>query len=161
MPERQVLLWTLTAADPRVFLLGMFPIFSLEAPEGRFYGFPVHGIPGFKIGKYHHTFSSVSTILDRMDRDCPSCSTKYVLRVGIPGYFLDADGPNSWGMKTCLFTNSPDEHFITGSPGGQSPQVGFAAGFSGHGFKFCSVVGEIMTELMLDTTTRLNIGMFR
>ena len=64
------------------------------------------------------------------------------------------------GMKTCLFTNSPDEHFILDRPA-DTPNVGIAAGFSGHGFKFCSVVGEIMTELMLDTTTRLNIEMFR
>jgi glycine/D-amino acid oxidase-like deaminating enzyme len=39
--------------------------------------------------------------------------------------------------------------------------VGIAAGFSGHGFKFCSVVDEIMTDLMLDATTRLDISMFR
>ena len=156
VPERQVLLWT-QPLRPACFRLGTFPIFSLEAPEGRFYGFPVHGIPGFKIGKYHHRSERVDD-LDRMDRDCHPADED-VLRVGIRRYFPDADGP-TMGMKTCLFTNSPDEHFILDRLEDR-PQVGFAAGFSGHGFKFCSVVGEIMTELMLDTTTRLNIGMFR
>ena len=156
VPERQVLLWT-QPLRPAYFRLGAFPIFNLEAPEGRFYGFPVHGVPGFKIGKYHHRSERVDD-LDRMDRDCHPADED-VLRVGIRRYFPDADGP-TMGMKTCLFTNSPDEHFILDRLEDR-PQVGFAAGFSGHGFKFCSVVGEIMTELMLDTTTRLNIGMFR
>jgi sarcosine oxidase len=63
-------------------------------------------------------------------------------------------------MKVCLFTNSPDEHFILDRLP-DNRQVGIAAGFSGHGFKFCSVIGEIMTELMIDDRTRLDIGMFR
>jgi sarcosine oxidase len=156
VPERQVLLWT-QPLRPDYFRLGAFPIFNMEAPEGRFYGFPVYGVPGFKIGKYHHRSELVDD-LDHMDRECHPVDEE-VLRVGIRRYFPDADGP-TMAMKTCLFTNSPDEHFILDRLGG-APQVGVAAGFSGHGFKFCSVVGEIMTELMLDTTTRLNIEMFR
>ena len=63
-------------------------------------------------------------------------------------------------MKTCLFTNSPDEHFILDVLPGQT-QVSIAAGFSGHGFKFCSVVGEIMAELALDGGTRHDLSLFR
>jgi sarcosine oxidase len=63
-------------------------------------------------------------------------------------------------MKTCLFTNSPDEHFML-DVHPEHPQVAVASACSGHGFKFCSVVGEIMTELVLDGRTRLNTGMFR
>ena len=40
-------------------------------------------------------------------------------------------------------------------------QVAMAAAFSGHGFKFCSVVGEIMADLVLDGRTRFDINMFR
>ena len=36
-----------------------------------------------------------------------------------------------------------------------------AAGFSGHGFKFCSVVGEVLADLALDDGTDWNIGLFR
>ncbi len=65
-------------------------------------------------------------------------------------------------MKTCIFTNSPDEHFILD----EHPEAGnvyIAAGFSGHGFKFASVVGEIMTDLALDGGARYanQLGMFR
>jgi glycine/D-amino acid oxidase-like deaminating enzyme len=51
-------------------------------------------------------------------------------------------------MKTCLFTNSPDEHFVLDLHP-DYPHVSIAAGFSGHGFKFASVVGEIMADLAL------------
>ena len=125
-------------------------------PEGRFYGFPVHSVPGFKIGKYHHRQEVVNP--DAMDRDCHP-QDEAVLRVGIRKYFPDANGP-TMVMKTCLFTNSPDEHFILDRHP-RHPQVAIAAGFSGHGFKFCSVVGELMTQLALDGETRLNIRMFR
>ena len=129
----------------------------MEAPEGRFYGFPVFSVPGFKIGKYHHRSERVDD-LDRMDRECHS-EDEAILREAIRRYFPEADGP-TMAMKTCLFTNSPDEHFILDRLPDE-PQVGIAAGFSGHGFKFCSVVGEIMAELMIDATTRLDVSMFR
>ena len=52
IPERQVMMWT-QPLKPDYFRLGAFPVFNFEAPEGRFYGFPVYGIPGFKLGKRH------------------------------------------------------------------------------------------------------------
>ena len=52
-------------------------------------------------------------------------------------------------MKTCLFSNSPDKHFVLDRHP-DFPQVSVAAGFSGHGFKFASVVGEIMADLALE-----------
>jgi glycine/D-amino acid oxidase-like deaminating enzyme len=63
-------------------------------------------------------------------------------------------------MKTCLFTNSPDEHFLIGRhPGNRNVVV--AAGFSGHGFKFASVVGEILSDLALEgASERFDLGMF-
>ena len=156
IPERQVLLWT----QPRkleYFKFGAFPVFKMEAPEGRFYGLPTFSVPGFKIGKYHHRRERVDN-LNNMDRECHS-EDEEVLREAIRRYFPEADGP-TMAMKTCLFTNSPDEHFILDRLPSQ-PQVGVAAGFSGHGFKFCSVVGEIMAELMIDASTRFDISMFR
>jgi len=155
-PERQVLLWT-QPLRPESFRLGAFPVFNMEAPEGRFYGFPVYGVPGFKIGRYHHRGEQVDDP-DRMDRECHR-EDEAVLRAGIRRYFPDADGP-TMSMKTCLFTNSPDEHFILDLHP-DAPQVAVAAGFSGHGFKFCSVIGEIMSDLVLDGGTSLDIGMFR
>jgi sarcosine oxidase len=156
VPERQVLIWT-QPLRPEYFQMDAFPVFNMEAPEGRFYGFPVYGVPGVKLGKYHHRFERVDD-LDKLDRECHP-EDEQVLRVGIRRYFPDADGPTI-AMKACLFTNSPDEHFIIDRLK-NSPQVGIAAGFSGHGFKFCSVVGEIMAELVVEKSTRFNTSMFR
>ena len=155
VPERQVLIWT-QPLRPERFELGAFPVFNMEVPEGRFYGFPVYGVPGFKIGKYHHRREQADP--DRMDRECHP-EDEAVVRAGIRRYFPDADGP-TLAMKSCLFTNSPDEHFILDFHPG-CPQVAMASACSGHGFKFCSVVGEIMADLILDGGTRFDIDMFR
>jgi sarcosine oxidase len=90
-----------------------------------------------------------------MDRECHADDER-VLRDALHRYFPDADGP-TLAMKTCLFT-TPDEHFIITRLAGSSITV--AAGFSGHGFKFCSVVGEILADLALDGGTRHDISLF-
>jgi sarcosine oxidase len=154
VPERQVLIWT-QPLRPELFALGAFPIFNLEAEEGRFYGFPVHGVPGFKIGKYHHRHETGDA--DDIDRNVHP-EDEAVLREGIARYFPDANGP-TMAMKSCLFTNSPDEHFYLDLHP-EHPEVAIAAGFSGHGFKFCSVVGEIMADLAMEGRSRHDIDMF-
>jgi sarcosine oxidase len=105
-------------------------------------------VPGFKIGKYYHRRQRIDP--DRMDRDCHPEDEK-VLRKGLRKYFPDAGGP-TMAMKTCIFTNTPDTHFILDRHPAHR-EVAIAAGFSGHGFKFCSVIGEIMAQLALDGTT--------
>ena len=63
-------------------------------------------------------------------------------------------------LKVCMFTNSPDEHFnLDLHP--DYPQVSLAAGFSGHGYKFCSLVGEVMADLAIDGDTRHDISLLR
>jgi sarcosine oxidase len=155
VPERQVLLWTQPVrAD--LFRLGAFPVFNMEGPEGRFYGFPVHGLPGFKIGKYHHRSQRVDPA--RYDRDVDA-TDEAVLREGVRRYFPDADGP-TMALKTCLFTNTPDEHFILD----RHPDVAeaiVASPCSGHGYKFCSVIGEILADLALEGDTRHDIDLHR
>jgi len=155
VPERQVLIWT-QPRRPERFRLDTFPVFNMEAAEGRFYGFPAYGVPGFKFGKYHHR--GEVTDADRVDREIHP-EDEAVLREGIRRYFPDADGP-TMALKPCLFTNSPDEHFIVDVHPGL-PQVSIAAGFSGHGFKFASVVGEIMADLATAGGTRFDLGLFR
>ena len=56
-------------------------------------------------------------------------------------------------MKTCLYTNTPDENFILDHLPGYDKAVVIAAGFSGHGFKFVSIVGEIMADLAMKGST--------
>lgn len=155
VPERQVLIWTQPLRSD-YFQLGAFPVFNIDVPEGRFYGFPVYGVPGFKIGKYHHLKQRVDDP-GTMDRDLHQEDEK-VLREAIGRYFPDANGP-TMALKTCLFTNTPNEDFIIDVHPG-CPMVSIAAGFSGHGYKFCSVVGEIMADLALEGGTSHNISNF-
>ena len=155
VPERQVLAW-LQPTRPEIFAPEVFPVFVLEVEEGSFYGFPVHDVPGFKFGKFHH-------LREPMDPDDPDRSARpedeQLLRGFAQRYFPEGAGPTLM-LKACMFVNSPDEHFIIDTLPG-SPVVSVAAGFSGHGYKFCSVVGEIMADLAMHGSTRHDIGLFR
>jgi sarcosine oxidase len=153
--ERQVLGW-FQPRRPELYSPDRFPVFNLAVDEGRYYGFPEFGVPGFKIGLYHHLGERTTPeTIDRRvnDRD------EMVLRQAVSAYFPDADGPTV-ALETCMFTNSPDEHFIIDHVPDHS-QVTVAAGFSGHGFKFASVIGEILADLALGDDTAQDISMFR
>ena len=69
------------------------------------------------------------------------------MREGIAAYFPDANGPTR-RMVACMFTTSPDEHFILDRHPAMD-DVFVAAGFSGHGYKFCSVIGRVMADFCL------------
>ncbi|MFL5461730.1 MAG: N-methyl-L-tryptophan oxidase [Gemmatimonadales bacterium] len=152
VPERQVLAW-LQPIRPELFTPEVFPVFYIELEEGRYYGFPSFLVPGFKFGRYHHRREQVDP--DHMNRE-PDQEDERLLRAFAERYFPDAAGPTLM-LKTCLFTNSPDEHFILDRHPNHS-EVTLAAGFSGHGYKFCSVVGEIMADLAEKGETRHDIG---
>jgi len=155
VPERQVLAW-LTPKRPDLFVPRRFPVFLIDVDEGSYYGFPAHHGHGLKIGWYHH-------FREPIDPDDPDRSTRpddeAVLRAFVQRYLPDGAGPTEM-LKACIFTNSPDEHFLIDRLA-TAPQVTIAAGFSGHGYKFCSVVGEIMADLAVDGATRHDIGLFR
>ena len=155
VPERQVLAWFLPSR-PELYRPEAFPVFGLEVEEGRYYGFPSYEIPGFKVGRYHHLSQEVDP--DTMDRDVHP-EDEETLRSFTSRYFPLAAGP-TLALKTCMFTNSPDGHFIIDRHPKYS-QVSIAAGFSGHGFKFCSVVGEIMADLVQDGETTHDLSLFR
>jgi sarcosine oxidase len=155
VPERQVLGW-FQPDRPEYFRPESFPVFNLEVEEGRFYGLPSFLIPGFKLGKYHHRGEVVDP--DRMNRE-PELEDEQLLRSFAARYFPEGAGPTVM-LKVCLFTNSPDEHFILDLHP-EHAQVAIAAGFSGHGYKFCSVIGEIMADLIQGGETRHDIGLFR
>ena len=61
--------------------------------------------------------------------------------------------------RTCMYTSPPDKHFVIGRHPG-CDNVVLLAGFSGHGFKFSSVIGEVAAELVCDGETRQKIGLF-
>ena len=152
-PERQVLGW-FQPLRPELFALDKCPVVIGNFEEGHYYALPVFGVPGFKIGKFHHLNEATSA--DGLDRECRD-EDEDVLRQAVARYFPDANGP-TLSLKTCMFTNTPDEHFIIDALPG-APNVFFAAGFSGHGFKFCSVVGEIMADLSTRGETAHDISL--
>ncbi|MCY4640648.1 MAG: N-methyl-L-tryptophan oxidase [Chloroflexi bacterium] len=154
-PERQVMGW-FQPARPALFAADALPVVVGEFDEGVYYGFPVFGIPGFKIGRFHHL--GEATTADGLDRECRE-EDEAVLRAALERYFPEADGP-TLSLRACLFTNTPDEHFIIDRLP-RSPNVVVAAGFSGHGFKFSSVVGEILADLVTSGETEHEISLFR
>ena len=152
--ERQVVLWVRPRV-PEHFQPDRFPVFYLHGAEGSFYGLPLHGDHGMKIGKYHHLRQVVDP--DTVDR-VGHAEDEAPLRRALARYFPDADGPTI-SLQTCVFTNTADEHFIIDALP-HEPGVFVAGGFSGHGYKFCSVVGEILADLALDGATRHDISLF-
>ncbi len=153
--ERQVLGW-FQPEKPELFRTDAFPVFGLYVEEGRFYGFPVYGVPGFKVGRSHHLHQTVDP--DQLDRSIYA-EDEAVLRNFVERYFPAAAGP-ALSLKTCMFTNSPDGHFIIDLHP-EYPQVSLASGFSGHGFKFASVIGEIMADLAMFGETAHDLSIFR
>ncbi len=152
---RQTLAW-LQPTSPELFAPSAFPVFNLGLDGEHFYGFPTFGIPGFKLGRYDHQAPGGDP--DTIDRE-PTLEDEVPLRAFAERYFPDGAGPTI-ALKTCLFEPSPDEHFLID----RHPETELAvlgAGFSGHGFKFCSVVGEILADLALDGETRHDIGFLR
>jgi sarcosine oxidase len=154
-PERQVLAW-FQPTNPAVFAPEVCPVFNLAVDEGRYYGFPVYGIPGFKVGRYHHLDEQIDP--DEWNRE-PNTADEEILRVFIERYFPEGAGP-AMTLKSCIFTNTPDEHFIVDRLPGL-PNVIVASPCSGHGYKFCSVIGEILADLAIDGSTPHDIELFK
>jgi len=157
-PERQVLAW-LEVARPELFEEAVFPVFVMEVPEGMYYGFPLFagGPPGLKLGRLHHRLEPADP--DLLDRQGAGPVDADVLRSFAARYLPEGAG-RALAMTVCLFTNTPDEHFLIDLHP-DLPQVVVGAGFSGHGFKFCSVVGEILADLAIEGGTRHDIDLFR
>jgi sarcosine oxidase len=152
---RQVLAW-FQPARPELFTPQRMPVFNLILDEDHFYGFPAFGIPGVKLGRYERQGESGDP--DGISRE-PRIDDEVRLRELAGRYLPDGAGPTV-ALKTCLFELSPDEHFLIDRHP-ESGEVFVGAGFSGHGYKFCSVVGEILADLAIDGSTRHDIGLFR
>ena len=156
VPERQVLAW-LQPRRPEWFGPDRFPVFNLQVEEGRYYGLPVYEVPGFKFGRYHHLGETGAA--EALLRE-PDATDEALLRGFGERYFPDGSGP-TMALRACMFTNTPDEHFILDHHPG-CPQVVVASPCSGHGYKFCSVIGEILADLATgDGRTRYDIGFLR
>ncbi len=145
---RQTLAWV-SPKDPDAFALGNFPCWFIEDPQlGMFYGFPIlpyesfGGPIGLKIAS-HRPGETVDP--DAVDRKTLA-EEQQAIQTVLSKYFHDA-GQEIITLKTCLYTYSPDENFIIDILPDTYKRVVVAAGFSGHGFKFVPVVGELLSQL--------------
>ena len=155
IPERQVLGW-FAPQERALFSPQRFPVFNLMVPEGRYYGFPEWDVPGFKIGLYHHRLEQVNP--DDFQREADAAD-EAILREATRRYFPQGNG-STLTLRTCMFTNTPDEHFIVDLLPGDE-RVIVASPCSGHGFKFASVIGEVLADLAATGETAHDISLLR
>ncbi|MFN8574860.1 MAG: N-methyl-L-tryptophan oxidase [Gemmatimonadaceae bacterium] len=154
-PERQVLGW-FEVTNHDIFAPAKLPVFWIESDVGAFYGFPEFAVPGLKLGRYHHLNERV--VPDRIDRETHR-RDEATLRACVERYFPLANG-KLLSSKVCMFTNTVDEHFIVDRHPNHS-QVLLVSPCSGHGFKFCSVIGEVVADLVDADRTSHDISLFR
>jgi sarcosine oxidase len=141
------------AAAGTCFDAGTLPCFAFDTEAGFFYGFPRLDDRGVKLAE--HTGGQAVADPLAVDRGVDPAEQDHIEQVITT--HLPALGRDRCGHATCLYTMSPDAHFLLG-PHSEHPQVAIAAGFSGHGFKFASVVGGILADLALTGATSAPIG---
>jgi sarcosine oxidase len=150
---RQVMGWV-APRDPAPFALDRFPVWAVDRLDGTLdYGFPIgphdanlkmaHHAPGPPCDPDH---------VSRMTTSEDSAEIRQIVTRLVP----DAAGPVV-ETRICLYTLSPDYHFIIGRHP-RHPRVTLACGFSGHGFKFASVIGEVLADLATAGKTRWPVG---
>jgi len=155
--QRLVQFWFMPEGGVAPFEARRTPVWILESEDGvQFYGLPAHDDPqdGVKVAFFRVGPVCNPETIDRTVREEEVEHIRSYLRDHVPaldGEFLRA--------KTCMYTNTPDENFVI-SAHPEHPQVAIACGFSGHGYKFCGVVGEILADLMTKGETRHPIGLF-
>jgi sarcosine oxidase len=149
---RQVLGWV-WPKQPELFALGRLPVWAIDHLDGTIhYGFPMMSdVPGFKVA--HHAPGAI-TDPDRVARD-PQPGDEETFRPILQQMIPAADGP-LLSMKVCMYTNSPDGHFILDRHP-EHERVTVACGFSGHGFKFASVMGEVIADIAVTGSTTLPV----
>ncbi len=155
---KQAVAWV-KPKNPERFKLGQFPCWLIQEPKkGPFYGFPIlptkdfGGIEGMKIA---HHYPGEITDADKDDKEITK-ETIEDIRYVLDKYFGEGDA-EILSMKNCLYASTKDEDFIIDHLPDHDNRVVIACGFSGHGFKFVSVVGEILADLAIKEKTDLPI----
>ena len=137
---------------PELYGPDRFPVYGFGGPEGAYYGVPMLPGDGLKIGRH-----------DKGDVCTPETARRTIepeeiahMRAVVETYMPGAAG-DVLAATTCLYTMTPDSDFIIDHHPGHANVV-YAAGFSGHGFKFSAVMGEVMADLATEGTTHHPIG---
>jgi sarcosine oxidase len=151
---RQIIVWAETD-EQATYAPDNFPCWMIgdNTHTGVYYGFPFldaakyPGPSGIKFA-FHHP-GKISDA-DAVDRNVMNEETG-ALVTAVKKY-LPAAGGNISATKTCLYTMTPDEHFILDKlPGDEN--IILACGFSGHGFKFAPAIGRVISEMLVGHPT--------
>jgi len=160
--QRQVVYWLTPDFTPDTpyerYVSSEHPVFIEETDHNReFYGFPMMDGPagGMKVAFFD---TGVTTTPETIDREIHPAEVDEVRHRAVQ-LLPRLTGPLV-AAQTCLYATTPDRHFIIGRLP-DLPQVAVACGFSGHGFKFVPVVGEILADLVLDGSTTHDLDLFR
>jgi sarcosine oxidase len=152
--ERQVMQWVAPAGPIAPYERN--PVFICGDGPDQVYGFPAIDGPagGVKVSFFRAGEPTTPESVDRVVRPAEVAALRRRAAEVFPGL----TGP-AVAATVCLYTTTPDEHFVIG-PHPAHGNVVVACGFSGHGFKFVPVVGEILADLALDGRTDHPIGLF-
>jgi sarcosine oxidase len=154
--ERQLSHWFEPARDPDAFAAVRCPVTIWEHEPGRvFYTIPDPGGQGFKAG-IHHDGETVDP--DTVSREPGPEDESRVRR--LLERFIPAANGRLVEARVCLYTNTPDGHFVIDRHPA-APQVLIASACSGHGFKFAPAVGEAVADLVTDGGGRFDLSPFR
>jgi len=153
--ERQVLYWF----DPRggTAPFENHPIWIHEDATGmQAYGFPAidGSAGGVKVAFFRKGIVCTPETIDRTVLDQEITEMRDRVAQVVPAL----EGP-CLHSATCMYSNTPDEHFVIARHP-DSENITVACGFSGHGFKFVPVVGEILADLAIDGVTGHPISLF-
>lgn len=129
------------------------PCFAYCLESGFYYGVPAIDSRGVKVGRHVPgvKVAKPETVSRVVDAEDSAYITAFATQC------LPHVDPTPIDHAVCMYTMTPDENFILDSRG----RVHYAAGFSGHGFKFAALIGEIMADLALDGGTKRPIGFLR
>jgi sarcosine oxidase len=153
--ERQVLYWF----DPRggTAPFADHPIWIHEGADAtQAYGFPAIDGPGggVKVAFFRKGIVCTPETIDRTVHERETTEMRDRVATVVPAL----DGP-CLHAATCMYSNTPDQHFVIARHP-DSENVTVACGFSGHGFKFVPIVGEILADLAVDGATAHPISLF-
>lgn len=146
--RRKPVFWFETAR-PEMIAPEVFPSWIAECEFGHPYGLPQVDVPGFKTG-IHVGGELVDP--DTLDREIHPEDVSAQIGPFLERYMNHFTGRVE-GSQVCMYTMTPDEDFIIDRHPDHD-RVVFAAGFSGHGFKFATVIGEHLADLTLDPNAK-------
>jgi sarcosine oxidase len=155
VPIKQVVAWY-QPKDGFVTMPQRMPVFIRDEGEnGSFFGFPVIGVDGVKVGRHAH-------FREQIDPSQPNPPVNNA-DTALLDSFIQHRLPAASGLRvrstTCRYTMLPSEDFLIDHLPGDK-RIVIASPCSGHGFKFTSVVGEILADLALNGGTDLPVGAF-